>query len=132
MKTSPSRASLPWVRLLGIALMGIGAGLTNGLLGAGGGILIVYALSAALRESDPDPRDLYANALCIMLPVSTFSAIRYAMAGNLPIEDFSPYLLPAVIGGFAGGLLLEKIRGSAIKKLFAALVIYSGLFLMIR
>lgn len=132
MKPHTSRATLPRARLLGILLMGVGAGLANGLLGAGGGILVVYALAAALREGHHDPRDLYANALCIMLPVSAFSALRYAAAGNLPTEDFFPYVLPAIAGGLVGGLLLEKLRGSAVKKLFAALVIYSGLFLMIR
>ena len=132
MKPRTTRMPLPRARLLGILLMGVGAGLANGLLGAGGGILIVYALSAALRESSHDSRDLYANALCIMLPISAFSALRYAGAGNLPIEDFFPYVLPAIIGGLAGGFLLEKLHGSAVKKLFAALVIYSGVFLMIR
>ncbi len=132
MKSRLHYPSVPRARLLGILLMGLGAGIVNGLLGAAGGILIVYALAAALREGSPDPRDLYANALCIMLPVSAFSALRYATAGNLPIEDFSTYVFPAIAGGLVGGLLLEKLRGSAVKKLFAALVIYSGLFLMIR
>ena len=132
MKPHTSRITLPRARLLGILLMGLGAGVVNGLLGAAGGILIVYALAAALREGSPDPRDLYANALCIMLPVSAFSAFRYATSGNLPTEDFGPYVLPAIAGGLVGGLLLEKLRGSSVKKLFAALVIYSGIFLMIR
>ena len=132
MKPRPSRLSLPRARLLGILLMGIGAGLVNGLLGAGGGILIVYAMAIALRGSDTDPRDLYANALCIMLPVSAFSALRYAASGNLPVSDFSVYVLPAIAGGFLGGLLLERLRGVTAKRLFALLVIYSGLFLILR
>ena len=132
MKPRSPHPSIPRARLLGILLTGLLAGLVNGLLGAGGGILIVYALAAALREEVHDPRDLYANALCIMLPVSAFSALRYAAAGNLPTEGFSPYVLPAIAGGLVGGLLLEKLHGSAVKKLFAAIVIYSGLFLMIR
>ena len=132
MKPRSPHPAIPRARLLGILLTGLLAGLVNGLLGAGGGILIVYALAAALRAESHDPRDLYANALCIMLPVSAFSALRYAAVGNLPTEDFFPYVLPAIAGGLVGGLLLEKLRGSAVKKLFAALVIYSGLFLMIR
>ena len=132
MRPHPTRLPLPRARLLGILLMGVGAGLVNGLLGAGGGILIVYAMTAALHGSDSDPRDLYANALCVMLPISAFSCVRYAMAGNLPVADFSVYVLPAIAGGLLGGFLLEKIRGSAVKKLFAVLVIYSGLFLILR
>lgn len=123
---------LPRARLLGILLMGLLAGAINGLLGAGGGILIVYVLSITLRASSPDPRDLYANALCIMLPISAFSCLRYSLAGHLSTESFSVYILPAVLGGFVGGFLLGKLKATVVKKLFAALVIYSGIVLIIR
>lgn len=129
--TSPLRPLLCG-RLFGILLMGVLAGLVNGLLGAGGGILIVYAMAFILKDTEPDPRDLYANALCVMLPVSAFSCLRYALAGNLSTEGFAVYTLPAIIGGLVGGFLLGKLRASAVKKLFAALVIYSGIFLILR
>ena len=115
-----------------LSVGGLLAGFANGLLGAGGGIVAVFAMSAALRERVEDRRDLYANALCVMLPISAVSCIRYALAGHLPGEGFGVYALPAVFGGFLGAILLGKLKGVWLKRLFGALVIWSGVLLMIR
>lgn len=111
---------------------GFFAGAVNGLLGAGGGILIIYAMAYALRDTSADVRDRYANALCVMLPISAFSCVRYAVGGHLSMGDFSAYVLPALLGGLVGGALLGRIRVSILKGLFCALMLYSGLVLVIR
>ena len=115
-----------------LVLTGLFAGLVNGLLGAGGGIVVVFALSALLRGEIEDSRDLYANALCVMVPISIVSCVRYATGGNLVTEGFGVYALPAVAGGILGGILLGRLRASYLKKLFGALVIWSGVLLIIR
>lgn len=117
--------------LLLIAVGGI-AGLINGLLGAGGGILVVFFLSWLLGDTLTDRRDLYANALCVMLPISAVSCLRYAQAGHLPLSGFGAYAIPAIVGGLVGGILLGRLRVTLLKKLFGALVIYSGILLIIR
>ena len=111
---------------------GLLAGFLNGLLGAGGGIPVVFFLSWMLGEDLKDRRDLYANALCVMLPISAVSCIQYAASGNLRTEGFGLYAVPAIIGGVVGGILLTRLRASLLKKLFGALVIYSGVLLIIR
>ena len=111
---------------------GVVSGFLNGLLGAGGGIPIVFSLSFLLGETLEDPRDLYANALCVMLPISAVSCVRYAMAGQLSVTGFGIYALPAILGGIVGGFLLGKLKASLIKKLFGALILYSGILLIIR
>lgn len=115
-------------------LLGLGflAGAVNGLLGAGGGILVVWAIGYALRGEEYDERDFFANALCVMLPISVLSCVRYVMRGHLSLDAISGYALPALAGGLLGGLLLGKIKVGVLKKLFAALVIYSGLVLILR
>ena len=115
-----------------LSAMGFLSGLANGLLGAGGGIIIVYALKYKLRDLDCDPRDIFANALCVMLPISVLSWILYAKAGNLSVSGLGVYILPAILGGLAGGAILGRINTGFLKKLFAALVIYSGITLMIK
>jgi uncharacterized membrane protein YfcA len=115
-----------------LMLFGFASGIVNGLLGAGGGILVVYALNYALNGNDIDSRDIYANALCVMLPISAVSCVRYAFSGNLHTEGFSVYAIPAIAGGIVGGFLLSKLRASVTKKLFAALVIWSGIILIIK
>lgn len=115
-----------------LPVTGFLSGLANGLLGAGGGIIVIYALSYALKDTDTDKKDIFANALCVMLPISAVSCISYALSGNLVISGLGLYAVPAILGGIAGGFLLHRIKTSALKKLFAALVIYSGLMLVIK
>ncbi len=109
-----------------LALSGIAAGVANGLLGAGGGIIVTYTLARLLREQNAATRDVFANVVAAMLPMTAVSAVIYALHGNLKLNEASPFLLPAIIGGIAGALLLGRINTNLLKKIFAALVIFSG------
>lgn len=114
-----------------LLFLGAAAGFVNGLLGSGGGILAVFGLTSLITDGD-GKRDVFANALAVMIPVSLVSAISYISAGRTDLEGFGIYIIPAAIGGVIGAVLLDKIRVPVIKKLFAALVIWSGIYLMIR
>ena len=61
-----------------------------------------------------------------MLPVSVVSLINYTAAGHLPQADFAPILIPCVVGGLAGALLLDRVNTTALQRLFALIVIWSG------
>ena len=110
----------------GLLLLGFLSGAVNGLLGAGGGILLVRGVGK-LSRSSADPRDSFATALAVMLPISAVSALAYALGGSVGGLDFSPFILPAVSGGLLGGLLLCVIDTRALRLIFSALVVWSGL-----
>ena len=102
------------------------AGLLNGLLGAGGGVGLVRGADRLLPREYRDGRDVFANVLCVMLPLSAVSAIAYALSGSVGGVDFSPFVLPAVIGGVGGGMLLAVIDTRLLRLIFSALVVWSG------
>ncbi|MBQ9080190.1 MAG: sulfite exporter TauE/SafE family protein [Clostridia bacterium] len=106
------------------------AGLINGLLGAGGGIIAVWALSHVLSGQLSDRRDAFANALVIMLPLSAISAIGYGMRGLADSGELGILFIPAIIGGFCGALVLDKINIKWLKLIFAGIIIYSGLSML--
>jgi uncharacterized membrane protein YfcA len=118
-----------WIKL---GLAGLAAGVINGLLSAGGGIVVVIAMSRLLGDTLENKNDIFANALCVMLPLSLFSCMIYALGGDLVTQGFGVFALPAIIGGAVGGALLGKLRAAFVKKLFAALVIISGMLLIVR
>lgn len=115
-----------------LLLGGLAAGFVNGLLGAGGGIIIVWILEKALGGMARDGKDIFANALAVMLPVSAVSTISYALSGALPSGDITRFLIPAVLGGLLGAFLLDKFSTETTKTLFCALVILSGILMIIR
>lgn len=110
---------------------GLAAGFLNGLLGAGGGIVIIWILEKAMGDITRDSRDIFANALAVMLPISAVSTITYAISGSLPTEDITRFVLPAILGGLFGAFLLDKISTAAVKTLFCFLVILSGIMMVI-
>ena len=118
-----------------VALGGLIAGFCNGLLGAGGGIVIVLALSAALPYDEESRQSLYANALCVMLPLSLLTLSTYALGGNIPDgflgADYALLLLGAAIGGVLGALITDKLSSRALKKIFAALTVLAGVLMVI-
>lgn len=115
-----------------LALGGVAAGFVNGLLGAGGGIVVIFTLTRVLGERKMPKNAVFANALCVMLPLSLLTCIMYAARGHMTLEGFGIFVLPATLGGLCGGILLGKLGGGVMKRGFAGLVILSGVLLMVR
>ena len=105
-------------------------GLLNGFLGAGGGILIGLVLTRLLKEDGKllcDRRDIYANVQLAMICVSLVSLTIYASRGSVDFSAADWIILPTLAGGAVGSLILRKISSGMIGKIFAILVIWSGL-----
>ncbi len=112
-----------------LMLTGLCAGVVNGLLGTGGGILVVIMLGYFYPKLPP--KDRFACALTVMLPTSLVSIFFWAKKlPELPL--ILRYSLPAAVGGLVGGFLLDKIKTAWLAKLFALLTIYAGAVMLIR
>ena len=115
-----------------LILAGLAAGFANGLLGAGGGIITVFILSKVMKKQITSKNGVFANALCVMLPLSLISCAIYAFKGHMSVDGFGVFAIPAVAGGAIGGLLLGRLKAAFMRRLFAALVIISGVLLIVR
>lgn len=111
--------------------VGLLCGLINGLLGAGGGIIIVRTAGQLLpRGASRDPRDIYATALAVMLPISAVSTIASAGLGVWQGEGAAAMILPALLGGTAGALLLDRLDTNILRLIFSAVAAYSGIAML--
>ena len=114
-----------------ILLIGFLAGLTNGLLGAAGGIVIVMGLRALTGGCVTNGRSFYTTALAVMLPLSVLTAYQYARAGHLPAPTPEGIVFPAVLGGALGAWLLPFIKQGLLHRVFAVLILVSGIMLAV-
>lgn len=128
MKSIPFKKDI----VIKLAAMGALAGFLNGLLGAGGGIIIVLAINKYLKTVADDKNGAFATALCIMLPISLLSFILYSTNGHVSTEGFGLFIPSAILGGVIGGLILERIKPTSMKKFFAVLIAVSGVLLILR
>lgn len=122
-------------KLMMLVLLGAAAGFINGLLGAGGGIILVWGFS--LRNPDDSPegvRNTFASTLAAILPITALSAFLYSLgeSGTPSISELSPLILPAIAGGAIGAFLLHRINTTFLKKIFALLILYSGISMVLR
>ncbi len=119
-----------------LSVCGFAAGICNGLLGAGGGVILVLALGWLLPYSEENGRSVYANALLVMLPLSCLTLWRYAQNGALDSLSSSsislPLLLGAALGGVVGGVLLGKLKNKFTNRIFAILTLISGVLMLTR
>lgn len=114
------------------ALTGLAAGFVNGLLGAGGGIIAVWGIGRMLRGTNAQRRDVFANALLLMLPLSAISAVNYSLRGLADSRELGILVLPAVAGGLCGALILDRINADWLKFIFSCIILYSGISMLIR
>lgn len=111
-----------------LKLTGFFAGLINGLLGTGGGILLV----TATKIMGVKPKIAHATALTVILPLSVVSIIMYLKNGHLEV-------LPAVlvgaggtVGGVLGAKLLKKTPDKWLKVFFGVTTLLLGVMMFWR
>lgn len=114
--------------VFGAVICGALAGIANGLLGAGGGMLLVPLLRL-LRLSDD--RSLFASAIAVMLPISLVSFSVYLLHGSVDILQAIPFCIGGFAGGLLGGLLYKKIPTLWLHRALGFLIIWGGLRLLL-
>ena len=110
-----------------IASSALVAGFCNAALGAGGGIILSFALSVISSDTASQNRSFLSLSQAAMIPCCLLSAIFYGFKDHFSVAEFSPYAVPAILGGITGALLLKRLRPQLVSRLFAALVIWSGI-----
>jgi uncharacterized membrane protein YfcA len=102
-------------------LMGLAGGVISGLLGVGGGVLFVPALTLVLSLSQVRAE---ATSLLAIIPVALVGAARQRAYGNVSVRD------GAIVGllsgaGVAGGVALANaLPQRTLKVLFAGVMLF--------
>lgn len=117
------------MKKIGTWLLGIIAGLLNGLFGAGGGIAVV----PMLEHLDLSPQKSHATSVAIILPLSIASTIAY-LTNQVPIHwQELLWLIPfGIVGAVIGSKILPKINSNLLRKIFAVIIVYAGIRLFLR
>lgn len=114
-------------------LAGAAAGVVNGALGAGGGIVLVFALAAISKDKSQNAvKERFITTLCVTSAVSAVSLFLYR-AGIHPDMSLLPRLaVPGALGGLLGWWLMRRIDGENLKLLFGILTAVSGINMIMR
>ncbi len=106
------------------AMCGSAAGIINGLLGAGGGMILIPLLSILVK---PKEETLFPTSVCVMLPICLISlAMTGIYTGSLPWLQALPYLFGSALGGIIAGIFAKKIPTLYLHKGLGILIIWGG------
>ena len=104
------------------ALAGFAAGITNGLLGAGGGMIVV----PMLKKSGLSTACSHATSIAVIFPICAVSTALYFFQGNLEFQAALPYLPGTLAGSFLGAKLLPRLNETVLRRLFALLMLWAA------
>lgn len=112
-----------------VLLLGLISGILNGLFGSGGGIVVV----PMLKQLHLPTRKAHATSVAIILPLSAASTVAYLFNG---VPFHGRELLWLIPFGLAGALLgakfLRSINTRLLRKIFAVIILYSGIRMLFR
>ena len=107
---------------------GVLVGFISGFFGGGGGMLCVPLLQLAGLSV----KRAHATALLVILPICIVSAAIYIHSGYFDWTAVLCACIGVTLGGVVGAALLDKLTGTAVAVIFAALMIAIGIKLMIK
>jgi uncharacterized membrane protein YfcA len=109
-----------------IALFG---GLAGGLVGVGGGVLFVPALTIFLGLSQVEGE---STSLLMIVVVALVGAVRQRSYGNLAVRDAAAIGLLSPLGVVVGVVLANEVSQRVLELSFAALALYIAVGLVRR
>ncbi|HTD68754.1 MAG TPA: sulfite exporter TauE/SafE family protein [Candidatus Limnocylindria bacterium] len=107
-------------------LIGLVGGISSGLFGVGGGVVMVPAMLFFAMLGVRDTQQAVGTSLIVIIPTAIIGALRHKTLGNInwPIAWM---LIPgAIIGGWLGASLTKEISSENLKRMFGAFIIVVG------
>ena len=111
-----------------LPIFGFLAGIMNGLLGAGGGLIVV----PLLKHYGLEQQKAQATAISIILPLTAISTLIYYINGNIPLDSNLWFIPIGAVGAVIGAFLLPKISNKILKNIFAGFIIWAGIRLLLK
>ena len=119
-----------------LLLTGVSAGFVAGLLGVGGGIVMVPAVSYIIMQTQPDVitamHSAIGTSLAVIIPTSILSARTHMTLGNVDFSVVRKLALFVFIGACGGAIVARFLDNSSLKILFGALCIIFGFIILIK
>ena len=108
---------------------GLGVGFINGFMGAGGGMVLVPILTLLLKM---ESRVAHSTAVFVIAPICLVSGITYIVKGVVDWQILLPVAIGTLIGGIAGTFMLKKLKNDIINIIFWCVMIFAGVWMLIK
>lgn len=114
--------------IIKIAIVGIIVGFTNGLIGSFAGVISIIALNKLFYKSQKVSQ---ATTLSYIWILSIISLVIYLKDFDIKYDIVLYIIIGGIIGTFIGTNLLNKLNNNILKKIFAIILIITGIMVIL-
>ena len=104
-------------------LIGLAGGVSSGLFGVGGGLVMVPAMVYFMQMNI---KTAIGTSLVVIIPTALTGAFKHQQLGNIDWKVAASLIPMAIIGGFIGAALTKHVPAEMLKKLFGGFIILAG------
>jgi uncharacterized protein len=109
-------------------LIGLVGGVSSGLFGVGGGIVMVPAMMLLLGVS---VKTAIGTSLAVIIPTALMGTFKHHHLGNIDWRLALALAPMAILGGYLGATLTHYIRAEQLKQAFGVFLMLVGLRLLL-
>ena len=106
------------------SIIGLVSGITSGLFGVGGGIIMVPAMMFFLGM---DIKLAVGTSLAVIIPTAIMGSFKHFQLGNVDWRIALMLAPTAIIGSYGGAWLTKSIASADLKKIFGGFLVLVGL-----
>jgi uncharacterized membrane protein YfcA len=113
------------------SLIGLVSGVTSGLFGVGGGIIMVPAMIFLLSPPIRDIKQAIGTSLAVIIPTALMGSCKHFLQGNLDWRVALALAPSAVLGGYLGAWWTSAIPAESLRRAFGGFLVLVGLRLLL-
>src|SRR5690606_23052900 len=102
------------------AIIGLFSGVTSGLFGVGGGIVMVPAMVYLLSPPIRDIKQAVGTSLVVIIPTALMGSFKHFQQGNIEWRTVAGLVPMAIVGSYLGAWLTTQLSTDALKRSFGA------------
>ena len=111
-------------------LIGVLGGVTSGLFGVGGGVIMVPAMLLLLSPPIRDIKQAIGTSLVVIVPTAIMGSFKHHQQGNVHWQIAATLVPTAIIGSYYGAFLTKVITAEDLKRAFGMFLVLVGLKLI--
>ena len=109
-------------------LIGVASGVTSGLFGVGGGVVMVPAMMFFLGM---DIKRAVGTSLAVIIPTAIAGSYKHYTQGNVHWATAFSLAPTAIVGSVLGAWLTTQISSASLKRLFGGFLVIIGFRLLV-
>lgn len=107
-------------------IIGLVSGITSGLFGVGGGIIMVPAMMFFLSPPIRDIKQAIGTSLVVIIPTALMGSYKHLTQGNVEWRTALALAPLAIVGSYLGAWLTTQIPADNLKRVFGGFLMLVG------